>query len=85
MDKDKIFYKSIPIYWKKEQIGLKRNTIRDVEEGDGRIKTLRYFEERLDKEELWIVIINTETKEKFERLITDIFFTNKNQVLISWK
>ena len=78
-----ITFKSIPIYWKKELSGLKKNTLREID-NDERFKILRNFEECLDKKELWINIINTETNEKFERIVTDIFFTNKNQVLISW-
>ena len=79
-----IQFKSIPLYWEREQRGLKRNTLRAIDKDDKRFKILRKCFDNLDKYDLWIRIINTHTNEVFDRLVTDIYYDTHNQVLISW-
>ena len=73
-----IKFKSNPIFFKKERSGLKPNTVRMVSTADERFKALD------EKTATIIEIENTETKEFFLRMITDISFWN-GQFIISWK
>jgi hypothetical protein len=71
-------FKSHPIFFDKEKSGLKPNTVRMVPTADERF-------EALDQRIAGIIEIeNTETKEVFQRVITDISFWN-GQFIISWK
>jgi len=72
-----VHFKSHPIFFDKEKSGLKPNTVRMVPTADERF-------EALDQRTATIIEIeNTETKEKFQRVITDISFWN-GQFIISW-
>jgi len=86
-----VAFKSIPENWKKEFLGLKKNTIRVTnQDNDVRFEHLRDFEDGNIKR-LVIEIINTETKESFRRLVSDVTTTtelikcnHKHCYLISW-
>ena len=76
-----IRFKSTPENWKKEEAGFKRNTVRTIDIQDKRFKRLsRWKPYHID---LFIEIKNTETKEEFQRLISDVTFW-ENLVIISW-
>lgn len=79
-----IKFKSIPIYWKEEKNGNKSNTLRTLDT-DSRFRLLRHYESIIDSCELKIEIVNTQTNESFIRTVSNIFFTDKKQVLISWR
>jgi hypothetical protein len=71
-------FKSHPIFFEKEKDGRKPNTVRMVPTADERF-------EALDQRTATIIeITNTETKEFFQRVITDISFWN-GQFIISWR
>jgi hypothetical protein len=76
--RDLLEFKSIPEIFEKERSGRKPNTLRTFENKD---------DERLIKIYTGVAkrirITNTETKETFERTITDITNWNENWI-ISW-
>ena len=78
-----ITFKSTPENWKKEYLGLKRNTVREFKEkGDLRQEIiLEYIREELNL--LNVVIVNTRTKEEFTRSVTDVTGFN-DLYIISW-
>ncbi len=80
-----IRFKSLPEYWNKERIGLKKNTLRKVDMGENKFKMLEEWEKIMKDGHFifFIEITNTETKESFRKRITDITFY-KGWVIISW-
>jgi hypothetical protein len=75
-------FKSYPEFYMKEKKGIKPNTVRLVDVDDKRFQKLR------NGEYSRIRIINTQTKEYFEREIIDrtFFIMGCNElVIISWK
>lgn len=82
MDKKEIVFKSIPEFWHKESLGLKRNTIRrQNEELDYRFKVLREW--MCAKTDLMVGIVNTETGGVFYRKVTDVSKFD-GYYIISW-
>lgn len=82
MGSKNIQFKSIPLYYKKEFQGLKRNTVRDVKIPDIRQEVLMdYHKGRIN--DLTITLINIESKEEFTRQVTDVTFF-KDLWIISW-
>jgi len=79
-----ISFKSLPENWIKEFNGLKSNTIRKCDnKKDVRFKVLNEFVEG-KYFVLHIEIINTETKEMFYRVVTDV--TQYGDLyIISWE
>jgi hypothetical protein len=76
-----IQFKSNPIMWDKEQIGLKTNTIR-FKDTDIRFKIL---DDWIKKPfELRVEIINTRTGEMFIRHVTDVSVHERFYYIISW-
>jgi len=75
-----VSFKSNPDNFKKEESGLKSNTVREIEMGDSRFDMLSDFPQLNMK----IEIINSATGKKFIRLISDVTWFN-NYVIISWK
>ena len=72
MSKEKIItFKSTPDNWRKEYLGLKRNTMREFEGIDNREELLlRYINGLCNI--LFIEISNTKTQEIFRRTVTDV-------------
>lgn len=68
---EKVTFKSFPVYYEKEKSGIKNNTVRRWEIFDKRFEILEQFENGFI-EELFIEIVNTETKESFIRKVKDI-------------
>lgn len=68
---EKVTFKSFPEYYEKEKSGIKNNTVRRWEILDKRFETLASFEIGYIKE-LFIEIVNTETKESFVRKVRDV-------------
>lgn len=75
-------FKSVPMCFDKEKSGDKANTIRKIRSDDIRFDAC--MEMIQTKEFGKIIIVNTETKEEFERQITDITYWDE-QFIISWK
>jgi hypothetical protein len=73
-----ISFKSVPENFVKERDGLKPNTVRVVATNDPRFEAL---DQRTAKV---IEIINTDTGEFFQRMITDISFWD-GRFIISWE
>ena len=71
-----VTFKSIPLNYNKEFIGIKPNTLRKIDETDIRFKALRDGCSR-------IRIVNTETHEYFEREIID-YTEWDGYAIISW-
>lgn len=74
---DTVEFKSIPRMWNKEQLGIKPNTFRKIDENDERFKALR-------KGCKYIKEINAETLEFFTRTIID-YTEWDGYAIISWK
>lgn len=76
-------FKSNPANWRKEFLGLKCNTVRNVESNDPRKEIL---DEYLDRQTQMIAveITNTGTQEVFRRIVTDVTFW-ENVYIISWQ
>ena len=81
----KVIFKSLPIYYEKEKSGIKNNTVRCWEMFDKRFETLASFEIGYIKE-LFIEIVNTETKESFVRKVRDVssFGIGGVNFIITW-
>lgn len=80
----RITFKSNPENWRKEYLGLKKNTIRQKDIGlDARFDILAQFINQ-ECNMLEIEIENTETGEAFVRTVTDVTLYN-NWYIISWK
>ena len=77
MPNEIIKFKSTPEMYEKEITGKKPNTLREIEPGDKRFKALKKDQAKI------IVIENTETKETFDRTITD-YTEWKGWAIISW-
>ena len=79
-----IRFKSIPVIWRKEYLGLKPNTLRTFEDSqDIRLEIIELWEKgKLNA--INIEIENTETHEMFTRRVIDITFW-KNEYIISWQ
>jgi len=80
-----IEFKSIDSIYHKERMGLKPNTVREIDLNDDRFLALisKYYN-GFNEKEIYIKIINADTKESFEREIEDITIF-KNLMIISWK
>lgn len=81
-----ITFKSYPEFFEKEKSGLKCNTVRFFDTCDERILFL-YKIVAGEEENAFIEIENTETKEKFQRVISDVSVIkigNKAVYIISW-
>lgn len=74
-------FKSTPINYRKEELGLKKNTLRKVDESDSRFLDLKDWEFDMNPV---IRIINSETGLSFEREISDVTFWD-GWCIISWK
>lgn len=80
-----IIFKSTPENWKKEYLGLKRNTVREFEMGINDTKEDVLLEHIMGKCSLINVeITNTETFESFTRSVTDVSVFGKGTYIISW-
>lgn len=78
-----IRFKSIPDYWKKEYLGLKPNTIREIDSTDDvRFEVLNEFLFG-DTNIIDVEIENTETHEIFVRRVTDVTRFD-DYFIISW-
>lgn len=81
-----IIFKSNIDYFYKEKAGLKRNTVRKIDD-DERFKILENSKDILYKTALYVEIILYHdllgVSDKFEKLITDISYFD-NFVIISW-
>ena len=80
-----IRFKSIPVNWNKECLGLKRNTIRKrnpKEPNDERFEILDIWM-CAEMDELTVEIEDTKTGEAFSRLVTDVTKWNGTYI-ISW-
>jgi hypothetical protein len=75
-------FKSTPLNFRNEFLGLKRNTVRDIEVGDLRREILDKFHNGIYTD-VKIYITNTETKEEFFRQITNVTKFN-GLYIISW-
>lgn len=82
---EKVTFKSFPEYYEKEKSGIKNNTVRRWEMFDKRFETLALFEIGHIKE-LFIEIVNTETKESFIRKVRDVssFGIGGVNFIITW-
>ncbi|KDE68982.1 hypothetical protein MWG07_09210 [Fusobacterium necrophorum] len=85
--KQVVRFKSYPKFFEKEKSGLKCNTVRVFDTYDDRIKFLyNVFSEK--EKDVFIEIENTETKEKFQRVISDVStfkIGNEEVYIISWR
>jgi len=81
--KRRIDFKSTPENYRKEYLGLKRNTVRDLTEDTDIRKELLddFISGKLDN--LFIRIIKTSTSESFERKVTDVTIF-QGIYIISW-
>ena len=77
-----IEFKSDPKLYRKEFLGLKSNTVRDIKIPDVRQEILMDYN-RGKFTNLTITIVNKETSEQFTREVTDVTFFN-NLWIISW-
>jgi len=77
-------FKSQDKYFHKERIGLKPNTIREIDLDDERFVELITHAINGFNENLFIKIVNVQTGDVFMREITDITWF-KNMMIISWK
>lgn len=84
--KKRIDFKSTPENYRKEYLGLKRNTVRDLAE-DSSCNDIRreILDEFIigDLDNLFVRIIKTSTSESFERKVTDVTFFS-GVYIISW-
>ena len=80
----KIEFKSKPKFYKKELLGLKNNTIREIDEVDERFKELKEMEDTGCLETDMIRITNSRTGNYFERQIKDVTFF-KEWCIITWR
>ena len=78
-----ISFKSTPENWRKEYLGIKRNTVREgkVDEDSRFMILTNYMAGRLNL--LDITIENTKTYETFTRHVTDVTWFNGGYI-ISW-
>jgi hypothetical protein len=78
----RVDFKSIPEYYRKEMLGLKRNTVRKIDRENERFQFLEdWMNHKIDN--LTIRIIQTQTTESFERQITDVTKFD-DYYIISW-
>ena len=78
-----ITFKSIPSNWRKEYLGLKRNTVRTFKEkNDIREEVLNQFIDKIISQ-VHIDIVNTESNETFTRQVTDVT-PFEDMYIISW-
>ncbi len=81
-----IQFKTKTPFFEKEECGNKCNTVREADFGDTRFDDLMKIIQcddyggRKDK----IKIVNPETKESFERIITDVTYFDE-RFIISWR
>lgn len=80
--KQYVEFKSIPEYYKKEEFGLKCNTVRKLPLGDVRENKLRVWATLQSYGN--IIITNTKTRSSFIREVTDISIW-EGVIIISWK
>lgn len=77
INKDTIYFKSLPEFFEKEKDGRKPNTVRSLVPGE-----YSNFDANRTKIKK-ICIVNSETREPFFRILTDIS-EFKNLVIFSW-
>lgn len=85
MVKVSISFKSLPELWDKEKENIKRNTVRRFYQGtqlDIRESVLNDFKDGINKD-LWVNIVNTQTKEVFTRKVKDVTYF-EGLYIISW-
>lgn len=70
-------FKSIPVWYEKEKVGIKNNTVRFIDDQDNRFMKLRNGCKR-------IRIRNTETEKCFERNISD-YSEWQGFAIITWR
>ena len=81
-----IQFKSTPINYRKESLGLKRNTVRDLAEDSPENDIRRAILDEFingELDNLFIKIIKTTTLESFERKVTDVTIF-QGIYIISW-
>lgn len=78
-----IEFKSIPLYFDKEKTDRKNNTVRQWEDNDWRFDLLDEFISGVEIE-MDIMVVNTQTNEKFIRHIQDVTEWN-GLYIITWK
>ena len=71
-------FRSEPAYFEKEMAGIKPNTVREIDMGDRRFRSLANGRAH------YIAIENTKTTQIFYRRITDVSFW-RDYVIISWE
>lgn len=83
MKPEEIQFKSEELYFTRESVGLKNNTIREIDWEDKRFEALVkwYFNGYKNK---YIRITSSNRQSTFSRKITDISFF-KNFVIITWE
>ncbi len=83
-----IQFKSTPANYRKESLGLKRNTVRDLAEDSPENDIRRAILDEFisgELDNLFIKIIKTTTLESFERQVTDVtIFAGIGVYIISW-
>lgn len=77
-----VSFKSVPEFFFKELSGRKPFTMRRIESGDSREELIGQFSAGLI-EVLYVRIVNSESGEFFDRLISDISYY-EGWTLISW-
>jgi hypothetical protein len=82
MKDEVVEFKSVPSNYFKELSGLKSNTVRKIPIGDEREEVLKRWEIVGDYGK--IKIRNSETKEYFTRVVTDVTIWD-GLIIISWK
>lgn len=80
IERREIKFKSYPVYWNKESLGLKRNTVRKLDV-DERFDLLNKW--MCGKADLMISLENTNTGEIFTRDVTDVS-EFEGYYIISW-
>jgi hypothetical protein len=78
-------FKSIDDIYHKERMGLKPNTVREIDLSDERfLNLISYYQFGFNFGDITIKIVNAQTEESFERIVEDITIF-KNLMIISWK
>lgn len=83
----KIYFNTKEPFFSKEEDGYKCNTVREVyQDNDSRFDELMFLIQADDYAGIKakIVITNPQTKESFERLITDVTYYDE-RFIISWR
>lgn len=78
---EKVTFESFNVFWQRERSGIKNNTVKHWKRFDKRFKLLDDFKDGFINE-LYIEMINKETKESFVRKIRDVTLYSADEKLI---